>query len=345
MKVLIVNNMAPFVWGGAEELAAHLEKNLIEAGHQAEVLRIPFRWEPARGIPSQMLMVRGFEVANVDRVIALKFPAYLIRHPHKTLWLLHQYRQAYDLYDAGQTNLPDGDAGRELQALIRNADNESFREARAIYTNSEVTRNRLRQYNGFEAQVLLPPLNDPELFIGAAPDSYIFAGGRVNGMKRQHLLLEALARTASNVRLIIGGPPDTPEDANRLGAMVEALGLADRVKLDLRFLPRAEYAAYINHAAAVAYLPYDEDSLGYVTMEAATAGKALISTTDSGGILALVRHKQTGWVAEPQAVSLAEAMAQVYADPRRTAAFGAAARELWTGMGVSWPKTVERLLG
>ena len=29
MKVLIVNNMAPFIWGGAEELASHLKKNLI----------------------------------------------------------------------------------------------------------------------------------------------------------------------------------------------------------------------------------------------------------------------------------------------------------------------------
>lgn len=67
MKVLVVNNMAPFVWGGAEELATHLQKNLIIAGHEAEILRIPFQWEPATRIPSQMLMVRAFEVWNVDR--------------------------------------------------------------------------------------------------------------------------------------------------------------------------------------------------------------------------------------------------------------------------------------
>ena len=94
MKVLIVNNMAPFLWGGAEELADNLKKNLILSGHEAEILRIPFRWEPASGIPSQMAMVHNLELTNVDHVIALKFPAYLIRHPRKTLWLLHQYRQA-----------------------------------------------------------------------------------------------------------------------------------------------------------------------------------------------------------------------------------------------------------
>ena len=34
----------------------------------------------------------------VDRLIGLKFPAYLIPHPRKVIWLLHQHRQAYDLW-------------------------------------------------------------------------------------------------------------------------------------------------------------------------------------------------------------------------------------------------------
>ncbi len=344
MKVLVVNNMAPFVWGGAEELAVHLQTNLIAAGHQSEVLRIPFQWEPATRIPSQMMMVRAFELWNVDRVIALKFPAYLIRHPHKTLWLLHQYRQAYDLFDAGQTNLPADQVGSDLRHLIHKADDECFRESRRIFTNSEVTRKRLTHYNGFDAEVLLPPLNDPELFPGGPSGGYIFAGGRINGMKRQHLLLEALAKTPSSTQLLIAGPPDTPEDGQRLVELTERLGLGDRVKLDLRFLPRRVYADYVNGASAVAYLPFDEDSLGYVAMEAATAGKALITTGDSGGVLGLVKHRQTGWVAEPEPKSLANAMAAVSADDAVTRELGMAARALWFGMGITWPQTVETLL-
>ena len=344
MKVLVVNNMAPFVWGGAEELAVNLQKNLIAAGHQSEVLRIPFQWEPATRIPSQMLMVRAFELWNVDRVIALKFPAYLIRHPHKTLWLLHQYRQAYDLFDAGQTNLPADQVGKDLRRLIQQADGECFQESRRIFTNSEVTRKRLSHYNGFDAEVLLPPLNDPELFTGGPSKGYIFAGGRINGMKRQHLLLEAFAQMPSSTRLLIAGPPDTPADGQRLIELRDRLGLGDRVKLDLRFLPRRVYADYVNGASAVAYLPFDEDSLGYVAMEAATAGKALITTRDSGGVLGLVKHQQTGWVAEPEVKSLADAMMAVHADSATTGKLGMAARELWLGMGVTWPHTVEALL-
>lgn len=344
MKVLVVNNMAPFVWGGAEELATHLQRNLHAAGHSAEVLRIPFQWEPATQIPGQMLLARSLELSNVDRVIALKFPAYLIRHPSKTLWLLHQYRQAYDLWDAGQTNLPPGDTGAEVRRLIKGADDETFREARAIFTNSEVTRERLRKYNGFDAMVLLPPVNDPELFTGGKAGDYVFAGGRVNALKRQHLLVEAMATAPRSTRLVVAGPPDTPQDAERLPVLVEKLGLQDRVRLDLRFLARQDYARYVNGSCAVAYLPFDEDSLGYVAMEAATAGKALITTTDSGGILGLVQNGITGWVTEPTPAALAGALKEVSTDAARAERRGAAARELWRGMGVTWPATVQSLL-
>lgn len=344
MKILVVNNMAPFVWGGAEELAVHLARNLELAGHRSEVLRIPFQWEPAQGITAQMMMARAFELYNVDRVIALKFPAYLVRHPHKTLWLLHQYRQAYDLYDAGQSNIRADAEGDALRATIAGADNETFREAHRIYTNSDVTRDRLKRYNGFNAETLLPPINDPESFDGGELGDYIFAGGRINDLKRQYLLVEAMAHAPSNVRLLIAGPADSDEVAEKLRRQVEGMGLGDRVKLDIRFLPRETYAGYVRGARAVAYLPFDEDSLGYVAMEAATAGKALISTTDSGGILGLAKHGQTGWVAEPQARALADAMAAATANPSLAASRGDDARRLWTSMNIDWPSTVEKLL-
>jgi glycosyltransferase involved in cell wall biosynthesis len=344
MKVLVVNNMAPFVSGGAEALAEHLRRNIEVAGHQAEVLRIPFQWEPATRIPSQMLMARALQLHNVDHVIALKFPAYLIEHPRKTVWLVHQYRQAYDLFDVGQTNLPAGQIGADIRQVIRNADNECFRGARRLFAISDVTQQRLAHYNGFSSSVLRAPLNDPEIFTGGPGQGYVFAGGRVNGSKRQHLLVEAMAFASRDARLIVAGPPDSEADALRLHELVEKLGLGDRVQLDLRFLAREEYAAYINGALAVASLPFDEESFSYVAMEAATASKALISTTDSGGVLGLVKHNETGWVAEPDANALASVLSAIYANPARTRDRGIAAQSLWTRYGINWPATVEALL-
>lgn len=344
MKILVVNNMAPFIHGGAEELARNLQVQLERAGHEAEVLRIPFQWEPAAGIPAQMLMVRALELWNVDHVIALKFPAYLIRHPSKSLWLVHQYRQAYDLYDAGHTNLADGPDGAMVRAMIRAADAECFAECATIHTISPVVSARLARSHGLTAPPLLPPLNDPENFPGGEAGDYVFAGGRINGMKRQHLLVEAMAEARRDVRLVVAGPPDGPGDARRLIETVARLGLEDRVKLDLGFLPRPAYAAYVNSAAAVAYLPVEEDSLGYVAMEGACAGKPLITATDSGGVLGLVRDGETGWVVAPDASSVAAALDSAVADPAAARARGRAARALWTGMGITWPDTIRALL-
>ncbi|HEY4147067.1 glycosyltransferase family 4 protein [Pinirhizobacter sp.] len=344
MKVLIVNNMAPFVWGGAEELAHHLARNLEISGHEADILRIPFQWNPATGIPAQMAMVRAFDVRAADRVIVLKFPAYLVDHPEKTYWLLHQYRQAYDLFDAGQTNISLDEEGRHIRSAIHRADDESFREARAIFTNSDVTRDRLQKYNGFKAQSLPPPLNDPELFTGGDVGNYVFAGGRVNLLKRQHLLIEAMRFSAHGVRLVVAGPPDSPEDAERLQDLVGRYGLEDRVSLDLRFLPRRTYADYLNGSAAVAYLPFDEDSLGYVSMEGATAGKALLTTDDSGGVLGLVASGQTGFVVKADPRELAHAMNSLQLDKELARRLGLGAKDLWRTMNITWPATIRSLL-
>lgn len=344
MRVLIVNNMAPFIWGGAEELAVHLKRNLRIAGHEAEVLRIPFQWEPASIIPTQMLLARSLEAGNADRVIGLKFPAYLIRHPHKRLWLLHQYRQAYDLFGSQQSNLPAGKTGEEIRNIIVAADNQSFRESSRIFTNSAVTQERLRRYNNFEAEILLPPMNDQELFLGGESSGYIFAGGRVNSMKRQHLLVEAMKFLPSTFKLVVAGPPETKEDAQRLQRLVEKYDLIDRVRLDLRFMARDELARYVNHSIACAYIPLDEDSLGYVAMEAATAGKATITASDSGGILELVRHGETGWIAEPEPERLAEVIVKASLNSVETVRIGEAARAHWLSMGINWPITIERLV-
>lgn len=343
LKILVVNSAAPFIHGGAEELAINLTRQLnARSNVEAELLRVPFRWDPPDVILEEVLLNRRFELINVDRVIALKFPAYLIPHPHKTLWLLHQFRQAYDLADAGE-GLPDGD----LRRAIRTADNVAFAACRKIFVNSPVTQRRLSHYNGFASEVLYPPLNDEELFTGPAADDeaspYIFAGGRVSRGKRQHLLVEAMAHAFVPGRLIIAGPPDTSADAEHLLALVERLGLQDRVELHLGFHPRAQIAQWVRGARAAAYLPVDEDSLGYVTMEAFAAGKGVLTTTDAGGLLEIV-GPDTGLVVAPNADMLGRGLERLLGDRGLASRLGAAARAVWQARALTWSATIEKLL-
>jgi glycosyltransferase involved in cell wall biosynthesis len=203
---------------------------------------------------------------------------------------------------------------------------------------------RLKRFAGLEADVMRAPMNDRHLFTGGDHGDYIFAGGRINAMKRQHLLVEAMATADPAVKLVVAGPPDVPTDAARLVELVDRLGLSERVHLDLRFLERETYAAYLNGAAAVAYLPFAEDSYGYVTMEAAEAGKPVITVSDSGGVLGLVRDGETGWVVEPDPGSLAKALSEAINDEPRARELGAAARDLWIAHNVNWEFVIEMLL-
>lgn len=344
MKVLVLGTMVPFVHGGAEEHCDHLVLNLRRhGGVEAEAMRIPFTWDPAERLIEEMLIARTIAVANADLVIPMKFPAYLVQHPNKVLWLLHQYRQAYDLWDAGQSNIPDTPRGAGIRAMIRAADDQAFREAKRIFTLSPTGADRLWRYNGFRAEILPHPLNDPELFGGGPQEGYVLASGRVSAGKRQHLLVRAL-RHAPRVRLVIAGPPDRPEDAETLRRLAAEEGVEDRLVLDLRFLPRAELARLVNRALAVAYLPFDEDSVGYVTMEAFHAGKPVLSTCDAGGVLEIVRDGETGIVCEPQPEALGAALSTLAADPARAARLGAQGREALAARGATWPAAIERLL-
>lgn len=344
MKVLVLSTMVPFVWGGAEELCDHLVRNLrLRRGVEAEAMRIPFTWDPAENLVEEMLIARSLSIFNADRLIPLKFPAYLAPHPNKALWLLHQYRQAYDLFDAGQSNIGRDARGDALRGMIRAADDQAFREARRIFTLSPTGADRLRRYNGFGAEILPQPLNDPELFTGGEAEGYVLASGRVGLGKRQHLLVRAM-RHAPGLRLVVAGPPDRPEDADALRRLAAEEGVEDRLTLDLRFLPRADLARLVNGATAVAYLPFDEDSVGYVTMEAFHAGKPVVSTADAGGVLEIVRDGETGAVCDPTPEALGAALSALAAEPARAARLGRNARALLASRGITWPATVEKLL-
>lgn len=345
MRVAVVNSMAPFVWGGAEELAAHLVRNLNRAGHEATLYRIPFAWEPATGIPSEIARSKLIRLSSFDRVISMKFPVYLLEAEHHTTWLVHQYRQAYDLWDSPYCNIPHTAEGEAIRELIRANDNLALGSRERLFTISEQISVRLEDHNGIKAAPLRAPLNDPELFTGGPYEPYILAAGRISASKRQTLLVEAMRHLGRKARLIVAGPPDSADDAVKLRQLVERLDLQDKVKLDLRFLAREELAAYVNHSRAVAYLPYEEDSFGYVTMEAFEAAKPVITATDAGELLGIVHHDSTGQVSAPEPRLLAQAM-NTYLDNENLARdHGQAARRRWHSTGISWPENIARLLG
>lgn len=331
--------------GGAEYLAEWLTDRLIRSGHSATLIRIPFCWNPPERILDSMLACQMLEIRNCDLVIPLKFPAYLVEHDNKVLWLLHQFRQAYDLWDTPLQFLPADDYGRHIRDIIRRTDTAVLSKARHIYTNSRVTSERLQSFNHLGSEVLFPPLQTPEQYSCEDYGDFIFCPSRMNDAKRQHLLVESMVFTRTPVRLVIAGQPEDPSYLDRINQSIARDNIAYKVEVLPSFISDEDKAALFSRALGCAYIPYDEDSYGYVTMEAFQSKKPVITCSDSGGIDILVRDGHTGRIVRPEAEDLAAAMDELYLDRVKARDMGESGYSLMHDMGINWETVITRLTG
>lgn len=347
MRVLVATTQTPFVQGGAEVLTDGLVAGCAEAGHEVDTIRIPLRWHPPTKVLDHMLAcslldVRQFSGDAVDLVIALRFPAYLIGHDTKVLWLLHQHRQATDMWGNDLSDVPVDPAGAVVREAVLAADRSALSRIDRRFAISSVVAERLLATTGLVAEVLHPPLPDADGYWSAEPEPYLFVPSRITRMKRQHLLVDALARTRSGVRLVLGGVPDSEEERQVLEAAIDRHDLHDRVELTGRLSEEDKRSLYAR-CAAVPFIPIDED-YGFVTLEAMAASKPVITCTDSAGPVELVVDGETGAIVEPDPDALAEQMDLVGSDLALARARGQAGKARLGELDLSWGRTVDVLV-
>lgn len=339
MKLLVANNAAPFVRGGAELLADRLVVELRRAGHEVDLLRLPIGNTPQQVVES-MTAAALLDAVNVDRVIGLKFPAYLIPHQDVVIWLIHQFRQAYDPPPVGWPADPELDP---IVEAVRVADREAFARANRLYTISPMVTDRLRAANGISAEVLMTPPHSEQAFRTQESEDFIVALGRVSGGKRQRLAVQAMQHARPGYRLVVAGAPESPGILAQIERDIAELGLEERVELIPRFITEEEKLDLLARSIGSVYLPIDEDSYGYVCYEAAMSAKPNVTATDSGGTLTLVDHGRTGLITEPEPQALAAAFDTLALDRDRARAMGANARAVALELDLSWERVVEEL--
>jgi glycosyltransferase involved in cell wall biosynthesis len=347
VRILIATVQVPFIRGGAEILAESLQKALIASNHEAEIVAVPFKWYPPERILDHLLACRLLDITEfagnrVDRVIGLKFPAYLIPHPDKVLWLIHQHRTAYDLWDHTLGDLKRFPNGLQIREAIRHADIRLIPQAKAIFTISCNVATRLKKYCGIESTPLYHPPYAAERFHCAKPERYLFFPSRLNEAKRQALVLEAMAHTRQPVRVRFAGTPDRTPYGDYLKTLAAKFNVPDRVEW-LGTVTEDQKVSLYARSLAVVYPPFDED-YGYVTLEAMLSSKPVLTCTDSGGPLEFVTHRENGLIAEPNPGALAAAMDEVWLDPRQARAWGQAGRSFYDARDITWQNVVGRLL-
>ena len=350
MRVGIATVHTPGIHGGAEFLVDGLVHAVREAGYTVQKITMPFYFEPVTAadktidqcLSTDYLRYNG---GQIDRMICLKFPSYMIPHPDKRIWLLHQHRSAYDLYDTPYGWVPGKTATDVLRQRIIREDTmalggEQAGSARAVYTIAERVCERLRHYNGIESKALYHPPADAEAFGCQEPLPYIFVPSRLESLKRQDLMLRALAECKTPVRAIFAGSGGMRAQWE---ALAEQLGIADRIRF-VGAISREEMLSFYAHASAVFFGPLDED-YGYVTLEAMLSGKPVITCRDSGGPLEFVVDGETGFVCDPSPEAIAHVLERFEQDPVLAAEMGRAGRARYDAMDITWSHVVETLLG
>lgn len=129
MRIAVLTAAVPFAPSAARRLAGELASALEQRGHAALLVNLPL---PAGPLPVEhVLAIRALRLPNVDRAIALGFPACAVRHREKVVWLAAENIWCpYSCY---------------------------LHESHALYAASAPAALRLKEESGVEAGLLIPP--------------------------------------------------------------------------------------------------------------------------------------------------------------------------------------------
>ncbi len=380
---VVAPSAVPYATGGAERAVAGLAEALGHAGHRAEVFKLPVDERTLPGVVAGYQHFSLLDLDHFDRVISVKYPAWMVHHPAHTVLMFHPLRGLYDTYPAhlpldvvdpapvtedllrrlspgaGREALPDvfgwfglvvdtlgadhpdlAFPGPLARRLVRWLDGVALAPGE-IADHCALSHTVAARPGYFPPRVTprvvylpssLPP--GPELEPGEG-QQHLFTASRLDGPKRIHLIVEAMAHVPHDVPLLIAG--EGPEE----GRLRELAARDDRIRFVGR-LTDDELRDHYARALAVPFVPLDED-LGLITLEAMTRGVPVVTTADAGGPTEFVDHEVNGLVVEPDAVALGAALARLVADRGEAAGLGRAAAE--RAAQVTWEGAVERLVG
>ena len=175
--------------------------------------------------------------------------------------------------------------------------------------------------------------------------------GRIQPLKNADVAVQALAAMKSHPDarlLVVGGPsgPDGDASLQQLVALIDTLGLADRVHL----LPPQphELLSTFYRAADVCLVPSRSESFGLVALESAACGTPVVAAA-VGGLTTIVDDGRTGYlVDDPTPEAFASAVGRILDDQLLAERLGVAAvirsrRYTWAQAAEGLRNTYEEL--
>lgn len=317
--------------GGAERFYYGLLDALIEQGCDAVLIPIAADESTFDHILDNYKKCSELDLSDYDLVISTKAPTYAIDHSRHVLYLMHTTRVFYDMFD---DVFPwAGEELKQQRQKIIDLDTEVIGKIKHKFSIGHEVSARLEKWNGLSAEALHPPLGMNRFQQGEVGD-YFFMPGRLHSWKRVHLAISAIKESELPMKLLIAGTGEAEEELKTLSNGDPRIVFLGRVSDD-------DLIAHYANALAIPFIPLRED-FGYVTLEAFSSEKAVITCTDSGEPLHFVRHQETGLVCEPTPASIKSAMEYLYLN--KDIALSIGKKGAASISHITWPKVAQRLL-
>jgi glycosyltransferase involved in cell wall biosynthesis len=382
MKVAMVcPRGVPPIRGGAERLWDGIVREInARTPHHAELIAIDAPEATLPDVVHSYARFDALDLAAYDLVISSKYPAWMIKHPRHVVYMAHPLRGLYDTY-AGALPMPSGGTSSQARSLfdtlrieapgLMHARRKVLHSALAmvdelppdhpdlafpgplarqlvrwldrdaldpVNTSAHLAISRtVARRDGYfpdrtNVEVVIPPSSMEGLESGVG--RHLFTASRLDHPKRIDVLIDAMAHVTGDVELRIAGT----------GPQERALRERSSHDARVRFLGHIDDDQLLNEyssAIAVPFIPMDED-LGLITLEAQMSHKPVVTCRDSGGPTELVDDGVEGFVVDPTARHIGQALQRLVSD--RALAEDMGRRGFDRARRVTWDRVLEALL-
>jgi glycosyltransferase involved in cell wall biosynthesis len=300
--------------GGNNEIIKHLTSALYDHKIQVKYIKseeylpryLPRKWKDLFRI-FYLARISTADFSGFDISITLQPDSHCIRHRNHIIYFQHHIKQYYDLFWQSfkqKKGIRKKIVYLLLTLIYRLADSiyltPNLKRSRII-VNSQTVGTRLKKYNRISNfNIIHPGCNMVEAISQAQSTTlseshrknerfFILAFSRLNVIQKGIDVIIKTAQFMPDYDFVIAGPYDTTIET------IDGQTLPSNVQLIVKEFSEQEKAELFSNCD-VFLAPYIEEDFGITPLEANAYGKPVVYCDDSGEIVEIQKHKDTGFM-------------------------------------------------
>lgn len=370
----------PPMEGGAERVWRGIHREINAQGHLCDLVMVDSPEASFADVVGSYVRFDALDLSAYDLVITTKYPAWMVKHPRKVVYMFHPLRGLYDTY-AGPLDASHEDMAPQARALLdtitsarpgRIGDRDRVldraqsivRDVPGDHPDVQFPGPLIRELVHWLDRDALDPVNtsnhmaisrtvarrpgyfpDPDRVEVVVPPSSLLGLGPGEA---RHLFTASRLDGPKRIDLVVDSMAFIDADVE---LRIAGTGpLEESLRARATHDPRVRFLGFVGDdqlvreygsAIAVPFVPTDED-LGLVGLESQMSHKPVVTCLDSGGTAELVTDGVDGFVVAPTAREIGRALDRLVRD--RPLALAMGERGYARASTITWRALVDALL-